>query len=314
VGSYRSALSLVFGILALFGCGTATGESGMGSDGGLVFSSLDGETIPASLFKPDGEGPFPAIVIVHDCSGLGARSSGAPARWRRQLVDDGYVVIVPDSFTPRGFPGGVCTVPGRDSTRVRPAVRAADAYGALAYLRTLPYVDGQHIGVMGGSHGGSTTLATMVAPYGVDRLADAKHDGFAAAIALYPGCGNRFGEWNVDRQGGFVGPITGYHGTYKPTAPLLILIGEKDDWTPAEPCQRMVETAQAEGYPLTIKVYPDALHSFDSYAPQRYVAERSNQNAPGAKGATTGGNPTAWADAKVEVSAFFRRYLKGGAG
>ena len=34
--------------------------------------------IPATLIKPDGEGPFPAVVIVHDCSGLGPRSSGAP--------------------------------------------------------------------------------------------------------------------------------------------------------------------------------------------------------------------------------------------
>src|SRR5687768_2944287 len=68
-----------------------------------VASSLE---IPATLLKPDGEGPFPAIVIMHDCSGLGPRSSGAPWRWSRDLVEQGYVVLIPDSFSPRGFADG----------------------------------------------------------------------------------------------------------------------------------------------------------------------------------------------------------------
>ena len=43
------------------------------------------EQIPVTLSKPDGSGPFPAVAIVHDCSGLGPRSSGAPDRWAREL-------------------------------------------------------------------------------------------------------------------------------------------------------------------------------------------------------------------------------------
>jgi dienelactone hydrolase len=39
------------------------------------------EHIPATVSKPDGPGPFPAVVILHDCSGLSATSSGAPGRW-----------------------------------------------------------------------------------------------------------------------------------------------------------------------------------------------------------------------------------------
>jgi dienelactone hydrolase len=41
------------------------------------------------------------------------------------------------------------------------------------------------------------------------------------------------------------GPITAYTGVYKPLAPLLILIGENDDWTPAEPCRKLTDAAQA---------------------------------------------------------------------
>src|SRR5689334_13741478 len=61
------------------------------------------EQIPATLIKPDGDGPFPAVVMMHDCSGLGPRSSGAPRRWADELVGQGYVVAIPDSFSTRGF-------------------------------------------------------------------------------------------------------------------------------------------------------------------------------------------------------------------
>jgi hypothetical protein len=51
--------------------------------------------------------------------------------------------------------------------------------------------------------------------------------------------------------------------------------------------------------------------SFDSASPVRYVAARINSNAPGGRGATTGGDPRAWADAIREVLAFFGTHLKG---
>jgi dienelactone hydrolase len=116
--------------------------------------------LPFSLSKPAGDGPFPAVVLLHDCSGLGARSSGAPWRWSSLLTAKGYVTIWPDSFSTRGHPRGVC-VDG-SPPRILPRQRAADAYAALDHLRTLPYVDHDRIAVMGGSHGGSSTLATIV--------------------------------------------------------------------------------------------------------------------------------------------------------
>ena len=270
------------------------------------------EQIPATLMKPDGEGPFPAVVIMHDCSGLGARSSGAPLRWAAELLQQGYVILIPDSFSPRGFADGVCFIPGNQSVRVNGYFRALDAYGALATLRALPYVDGKRVGILGGSHGGSTTLAaTSVAIDANNPLADAKREGFTAAIALYPGCSSRYGAWSTSRPGNF-GPATGYSGVFQPIAPLLILIGEKDDWTPAEPCRHLAEGGRAAGYPVDIKIYPGAHHSFDNDRPVRYDGQRNNGNSPSGRGATTGGNPDAWADAKKQVAAFFARHLKEG--
>ncbi len=268
--------------------------------------------IPATLLKPEGDGPFPAVVIMHDCSGLGPRSSGAPARWGKELLQQDYVVLIPDSFSPRGVDNGVCTL---TDARLRFATngeaRAADAYGALVSLRELPYVDKARIGIMGGSHGGWATLAAMLVPGGNrDPLSEAKRTGFAAAIALYPSCMVRYGEWSVTQQNGSTGPMSGHTGVYRAIAPTLILAGGKDDWTPAEPCRRMVEVARAAGVPIDIKIYPGAHHSFDNDAPVRYNAQRNNASSPSGRGATTGGDPAAWADARKQVAEFFGAHLK----
>jgi dienelactone hydrolase len=278
----------------------------------LTFQSVgSSEQITATLIKPAGEGPFPAVVIMHDCSGLGSRSSGAPLRWARELVSQGYVALIPDSFTPRGFSDGVCTVPSNQSNVANGYIRAGDAYGALTAIRKLPYVDGKHIGIMGGSHGGWTTLAAMCAPmHESDRLADAKRNGFTAAVALYPGCAFRYGAWSTVRQNKTFGPVVSHSGVYKPIGPVLILIGEKDDWTPAEDCREMVEVGRKAGFPLNIIIYPGAYHSFDSDYPVRYNALRTNASSPSGKGATTGGNPAAWSDAKKQVVSFFGLHLK----
>jgi len=279
---------LLLSCAVLVGCVAATSKSMLPTtapNGAL-------EQIPFTMLKPDGAGPFPAVAIMHDCSGLGPRSSGAPLRWARELVEEGYVIVMPDSFSTRGHPGGVCTDASPTRNQVAPTRRAFDAYAALAYLRTLSYVDGSRVGIMGGSHGGSTTLSTMVAPQRPkDPLAQEKRRGFNAAVALYPGCAP-------------------YSGVYQPTAPLLILIGEKDDWTPAEPCRNLVEIARQAGFPVSIKVYPGAHHSFDSNFPVRYDPNRINGNSPTGRGATTGGDPKAWGDAVREVKAFFARHLK----
>src|SRR4029453_1703749 len=160
----RAALALLalwIGATVLGGC-TAGGLQGPT----LATTTPAGapEYIPIQTQKPDGAGPFPAVVIMHDCSGLGPRSSGAPARWATELVGRGYVAMMPDSFTTRGFPAGVCTNPSPRRNDVGPSRRVRDAYAALAHLRTLPFVDGSRVGLMGGSQGGATTLAAMVAP------------------------------------------------------------------------------------------------------------------------------------------------------
>ena len=298
-------LSLLL-VLYLGGCSSTTSGLSISTTAGTGAS----EQIPVTLLKPDGPGPFPAVVIMHDCSGLGPRSSGSPKRWASELLKQGYVVLIPDSFTTRGHANGVCTNPSPTRAEVSPLRRVRDAYAALFYLRTLPFVDKTRIGLMGGSHGGSTTLASMAsAESDREPLARDKRAGFAAAVALYPNCAIRLGSWRIERGTDTNGPGFGYTGVYKPIAPSLILIGESDDWTPAEPCRKLADAAAKAGYPVAIKIYPGAHHSFDSNNPVRYVAARINTNSPTGGGATTAGDPEAWADSIREVVAFFGRHL-----
>ncbi len=121
----------------LLAAGMARAQMAYTGTGAVVHSTTggNGQDLPATLLKPDGAGPFPAVVILHDCSGLGPRSSGSPGRWGALLAAEGYVVLIPDSFLPRGFDNGVCTVPFSPPVlKTVPAAQAVDAYAALACI------------------------------------------------------------------------------------------------------------------------------------------------------------------------------------
>ncbi len=242
--------------------------------------------IPIALYRPSGAGPFPAVVLLHHCGGI----RGVTNDWRQRLVGWGYVVAVPDSFTSRGFPKGVCG----DGTKVTGATRALDAYAALHLLERQPDVLPGRIAAIGHSHGGVAVLSTV--SESISMMARARsgvRSEFRAAIAFYPWCGDRtadtFGNW----------------GTYRTVAPLLILVGEKDDWTPAGPCRAMAEAAEHAGQTIQHTVYAGARHAFDSFAPVTRVAE-----ARRGRGATIGGDPAAREDSIRQTRAFLERYLR----
>ena len=58
--------------------------------------------VPAVEYRPQGAGPFPAVVLLHGCHGV----SASTYQWGRWFRDHGYVALVVDSWTPRGFSNG----------------------------------------------------------------------------------------------------------------------------------------------------------------------------------------------------------------
>lgn len=273
--------------------------------------SLNSETnIPVTISKPDGPGPFPAIVLMHSSSGRWD-PHGVQEFWDGYLHDLGYVIARPDSYTPRGY-DHIYDVPMADRAKVgiTHGNRAKDALGTLAYLRTLPYVDASRVGIIGWSHGAST-ISGVVA--GQDRLVG-KGNGFAAAVSLYPDCSGAANSKFVSKRHRVDGPGSPYvytsEGKFIPNTDLLILIGGADDWTPAGFCEEMVKSAADTEHPVQIKVYPGAYHSFDSYKPYSYNKNLVNINADGGRGATSSGDRASFQDAQQRVRQFFAEKLK----
>lgn len=188
--------------------------------------------LTGELYRPTGDGPFPAVIALHGCGGRGPRASEDAAA--AKVVALGYAMLIVDSFGPRGITNGC----GYDYA-FKPADRVADAYGALAWLARLPFIDPDRVAVVGYSQGAAVALSA-VTPGGDEVLFD-RH--FRAAIAYYPWCFAFSGVVSV---------------------PTLILIGELDDWTPAAACQKMMARRSGEGAPLRLVVFPGAYHGFNA--------------------------------------------------
>ena len=261
------------------------------------FPSLDADLtggtatqLDGYLYRPDGDGRRPAMLLLHGCGGLLDRRGNVQARetdWAGRLVGHGYVVLAIDSFTPRGQ-GSECA----GSTRVAAgSERTRDAYGALLYLQSLPFIRPDRVGLMGWSHGGETVLYTIAAADKA-RPTHLPDGDFRVAIAFYPG-------WcDASWLGGDWGTV----------APLLVLNGRKDNWTPADRCERFIGEAAARGQPATMQVYDGAYHDFDwpdMPLHEVVLARKANGFAP-----VTGTNPEARADALIRVPAFLDRYLQ----
>lgn len=184
------------------------------------------------LTRPQGDGPFPAVVLMHGCGGLHAHVRDV---WPERLASWGYAVLVVDSFTTRNI---------ENSCKTYLPERVFDAYGALDFLSKQGFVDPSRVALMGFSAGGISTLeATKVE--GNEQLMDEK---FKAAVAYYPVCAVHESD---------------------ATVPTLILVGALDDWSPAERCRKRIANLSGKGPPVELNVYPGARHDFDDEAMTR---------------------------------------------
>jgi len=268
------------------------------ADERVAFPSLDEDltggaatVLDGRLYRPPGAGPFPAVVGMHGCGGRDFRNRDAVfayiGGWAERLNALGYIVLLPDSFRPRGVPE-ICT---QESKTVSPTRdRPRDALGALAWLRAQPFVKKDTVFLMGWSNGAIATLATLRADNFQPQRQRAGGD-FRAAVALYPGC------------------VTQVKSKWITRTPLLILSGAEDDWTPAEPCRELAKRSQGNGEPVEFHAYPGAYHGFD--APPHKPLLRADVPAAKTNGkghVTIADDPAAREDAYARVPRFFARH------
>jgi dienelactone hydrolase len=190
------------------------------------------------IYRPQGSGPFPAVVVLSGC--LGVRSKDG--RWAERLREHGYVALVTDSFTGRGL---TTLEQRRDVCRglaLWGGTRAGDVRASLAYLRTVPDVDATRLGVIGFSHGAWAALDFLAV------AGDEDVRGLRAVVGFYPYCGvasrARWFGWRVD-------------------VPTLLLLAADDRMVSSDQCRGLAERAAADGQRVAFTVYPEVGHGFD---------------------------------------------------
>jgi dienelactone hydrolase len=230
-------------------------------------SSVDASPLLGYLARPDLAGRLPAVVVLHWCSGFGSHDTAAALK----LKSWGYVALAPDSLGD----ANLCQH-GSGS-----AAEAVDAYAALRWLVAQDFVDRSRVAVTGYSMGASAVLyATEAGP--LERM---QPEHFRAAVAYYPSCQISNGDMTV---------------------PMMILIGERDDWTTADACRKLaahesdigITRFPGQGVPVQLVVYPDAVHAFDSPGqPHTYLGHAIAHDAAAA------------GDAEARVRTFLRDTL-----
>ncbi len=191
-----------------------------------------GDRIEGDLARPDGAGPFPAVVVLHGCAGM---HDTTKQRLVAELVAWGYVALLVDSYTTRRI-DHACQANGL-ATFFK---RRTDAYGALLFLAGESFVDPRRVAVVGFSAGAWVTL--FATEPGAFELFDPPGNlRFRAAAAFYPPC---------------------EEASRRPVIPTLIFIGAVDDWTPAADCANKVASWGNDGPPVELVVYPGAYHGF----------------------------------------------------
>ncbi|MBZ6076741.1 dienelactone hydrolase family protein [Microvirga puerhi] len=210
----------------------------------LMEGSGTATAIAGALHVPSGTtAPGPAMVIMHGSGGILPGREGA---WAQRLNEMGVATFIVDSFTPRGF-----AATGDDQSRLPLAASVADAFAALNLLATHPKVDPKKIGIMGFSKGGQLALYTALEPF---RRSVAKDDlRFALHIAFYSSCS------------------IPYLASRTTQAPIVFLLGQEDDFTPAEHCRRYAAFFESHGSPVSFQIFPNAHHGFDLPTDLRYL-------------------------------------------
>jgi len=140
----------------------------------LDATDRDVETVSGVLARPDGNGPFPAVVLLHSCGGF---TSHVTTDWPNYLSGLGYAVLSVDTFGSRGYQR--CPNP----YMARPPF-VKDAYGALNYLAAQPFIDRNRIAVMGFSLGANHINGGVLSwdVRGADGL------DFKGAVGFYGHC------------------------------------------------------------------------------------------------------------------------------
>jgi carboxymethylenebutenolidase len=217
----RAALLVILTAIFAFPCFAAEGKQ-------VSYRSGD-ETVNAMLYTPNGTGPFPALVAVHEWWGLNDWVKEQASK----LADAGYLTLAIDVYR-----GKVTNDPKEAQELMRgvPGSRAkTDLAAAFDYLKSRKNVDAKRIGVIGWCMGGG---------YAMDMAL--LEPGLAAAVINY-------GHLATDPT-----------ELKKINAPILGIFGGQDRSIPPEDVHKFEQQMKKLGKKIDVVIYPDAGHAFEN--------------------------------------------------
>lgn len=199
----------------------ATGKS-------VSYKSGD-ETVEGMLYAPQGKGPFPALVVIHEWWGLNDWVKEQAAK----LADEGYVALAVDLYR-----GKVATTgdEAHEIMRGVPEDRAArDLHAAVEFLKSQSNVKKDRIGSIGWCMGGGYSLNVAL-----------QEPTLAAAVINY-------GHLAADAD-----------SLKKINASVLGIFGGQDRGIPVADVKKFEQTLKQQGNKVEIVIYPDAGHAFEN--------------------------------------------------
>jgi dipeptidyl aminopeptidase/acylaminoacyl peptidase len=216
-----------------------------------TFDEVDGKPrrIPAWLYKPAGEGPFPVVVSIHG----GPESQSRPTfsstyqMWMKTL---GVAIVVPNV---RGSNGYGKTYLGLDNGfRREDSVR--DIGALLDWIGTQPELDSERIAVFGGSYGGYMVLASAV--HFSDRLkAAVEIVGISSFVTFLENTQDyrrdlrrvEYGDERDPEMRAHLQKISPLNNVDKIDVPLFVIQGENDPRVPVTESAQMVAALREQG-------------------------------------------------------------------
>lgn len=213
------------------------------------YQSFDDMEIPAFIYKPDGEGPFPVIVSIHGGPEGQSRPtfSSTYQYWANEL---GAAVVVPNVRGSTGF--GKSYVKMDNGMKRKDSVK--DIGALLDWIEEQPDLNEDKIVVYGGSYGGYMVLASMVdyndrLAGGVDIVGISSFITFLENTADYRRDLRRaeYGDERNPEMRAFFEEIDPLNNADKITKPLFIIQGLNDPRVPASEADQILAAVRANG-------------------------------------------------------------------
>ncbi len=231
------------------------------------YESFDGTMVPGILYQPknaNAENPAPAMVWVH--GGPGGQSRTGYSATIQHMVNHGYAVFAANN---RGSSGYGKTFYHMDDKRHGEG-DLRDIVEAKSYLASLDWIDGERIGIIGGSYGGYMTVAALtyypdVFDLGIDIFGVTN---WVRTLKSIPPWWESFKESLYDEMGDpaideerhrRISPL--FHAE-KITKPLLVVQGANDPRVLQIESDEIVEAVRANGVPVEYLVFQGEGHGF----------------------------------------------------